>query len=142
MSHRWNVLGLAGTLALALSVSFCSDNDDDPTGEPTSANQGAAGAAPTKGAGGTGGAAGAGQGGAGGGAAGAGAAGAGAAGAADVDLTAADFTCILDWPKVRGFRITNKAGPVQPSLDAANQVGTVDYPFGTVIQLVPNEAMV
>ncbi|MCU0687857.1 MAG: hypothetical protein MUF34_37375, partial [Polyangiaceae bacterium] len=149
MSHRWNVLGLAGMLALALSVTFCSDEDDDPSGNggAGSPTKGAAGAAPSQGGGGAGpstpggaGSGGAGSGGAGSGGAGSGAGGAGASG--DVELTAADFGCILDWPKVRGLRVTNKFGPVAPSVDAANQVGTVDYPIGTVIQHVPHEAMV
>lgn len=144
MRHRWNVLGLAGMLALALSVTFCSDDDDDPSGNggAGSPTKGAAGAAPSQGGGGSGPST-QGSGGGGSGGAGSGTGGAGSAGASgDVDLTAADFGCILDWPKVRGFRVTNKFGPVAPSVDAANQVGTVDYPIGTVIQHVPHEAMV
>ena len=68
--------------------------------------------------------------------------GAGGAGVADLDMTEADFGCILKWDKVRLFRITNLLGNVKGALAAANAPGTMDYPVGTVIQLIPNEAMV
>ena len=61
---------------------------------------------------------------------------------ADLNMTDADFDCILDWQKVRKFRITNKMGKVEESVAVANNAGTSDYPVGTVIQLIPNEAMV
>jgi hypothetical protein len=54
----------------------------------------------------------------------------------------ADFECILDWAKVRKFRITNKLGHIDETLAVANAPGTADYPIGTVIQLIPTEAMV
>jgi hypothetical protein len=57
-------------------------------------------------------------------------------------MTDADFDCILDWQKVRSFRITNKLGNLDGTLAAANMPGMSDYPVGTVIQLVPTEAMV
>lgn len=62
--------------------------------------------------------------------------------AADIELKAEDFTCILKWPKVRQFRITNKLNSLDKSLAVANSPGMADYPVGTVIQLVPSEAMV
>jgi hypothetical protein len=68
--------------------------------------------------------------------------GTGGSAAVDLDMTAADFDCILNWEKVRLFRITNKLGNLDASLAAANNPGTGDYPVGTVIQLVPTEAMV
>ena len=68
--------------------------------------------------------------------------GAGGGGATDLDMTEADFGCILKWDKVRLFRITNLLGNVDGALAAANAPGTIDYPVGTVIQLIPNEAMV
>lgn len=70
--------------------------------------------------------------------------GAGGAGgsAPDLDMTEADFDCILKWDKVRLFRITNKLGNLTETLAAANDPGKMDYPVGTVIQLIPNEAMV
>lgn len=62
--------------------------------------------------------------------------------AADLDMTEADFDCILTWPQVRLFRITNKLGDEDASVAVANAPGTADYPVGTVIQLIPNEASV
>jgi hypothetical protein len=61
---------------------------------------------------------------------------------ADLDMTEADFDCLLTWPKVRLFRITNKLGDIDASVAVANAPGTADYPVGTVIQLAPNEASV
>lgn len=66
----------------------------------------------------------------------------GAGGVLDLDMTEADFTCILKWDQVRLFRITNLLGKQAEALAAANAPGTMDYPVGTVIQLIPNEAMV
>ena len=60
----------------------------------------------------------------------------------DLDMAAADFGCILDWPKVRRFRITNLLGHMDETLAVANAVDGGAYPVGTVIQLVPQEAMV
>lgn len=52
------------------------------------------------------------------------------------------FQCLTDWPKVRNFRVANALGDVEASLAVAN--GEVDgpYPPGTILQLVPFEAMV
>jgi hypothetical protein len=66
----------------------------------------------------------------------------GSANGPDLDMTEADFGCILKWTQVRLFRITNLLGNIDGSLAAANAPGTIDYPVGTVIQLIPNEAMV
>ncbi|HWO11760.1 MAG TPA: hypothetical protein VNN80_19840 [Polyangiaceae bacterium] len=60
----------------------------------------------------------------------------------DVVLQASDFGCIKDWPQVRDFRITNKLGQEADSVARANAPGEGDYPVGTVIQVVPVEAMV
>lgn len=60
----------------------------------------------------------------------------------DLVMTDADFECILDWEKVRKFRITNKLDHMDETLAVANAPGTGNYPVGTVIQLVPHEAMV
>jgi hypothetical protein len=65
-----------------------------------------------------------------------------AASAEDLDMQAADFGCILDWDKVRHFRVTNKLGHLADALAVANAPGTADYPVGTVVQLVPFEASV
>lgn len=64
------------------------------------------------------------------------------AGANDLELKAEDFSCILKWPKVRQFRITNKLGRLDETLAIAKNPGSANYPVGTVIQLVPTEVMV
>lgn len=65
-----------------------------------------------------------------------------AAPAEDLDMRPEDFDCILNWDQVRLFRITNKLGHTAEALAVANNPAGGDYPVGTVIQLVPNEAMV
>lgn len=60
----------------------------------------------------------------------------------DVVLEAADFPCILNWTMVRHFRITNVLGHLDETLAVANSPTGGTYPVGTVIQLVPSEAMV
>ncbi len=60
----------------------------------------------------------------------------------DLDMTAEDFTCILDWAKARKFRITNLLGHTEEAIAVANNPEGGVYPVGTVIQLIPNEAMV
>jgi hypothetical protein len=63
-------------------------------------------------------------------------------GAEDLDMQPGDFDCILEWEKVRKFRITNKLGHLEESLAVANNPAGGVFPVGTVIQLIPNEAMV
>jgi hypothetical protein len=65
-------------------------------------------------------------------------------GAAGEDFAAApsDFECITGWTKVRKFRITNKLGHMTEALAVANSPTGGEYPVGTIIQLVPFEAMV
>ncbi len=66
-----------------------------------------------------------------------------AGGGEDLDMKASDFECVLRWDKVRNFRITNKLGHKAEALAVANNVnGGMEYPVGTIIQLVPFEAMV
>jgi len=60
----------------------------------------------------------------------------------DFDMKASDFECILRWPKVRGFRITNKLGHENQAVALANANTGGVYPVGTLIQLVPFEAMI
>jgi hypothetical protein len=67
-------------------------------------------------------------------------AGAGDAGP-DLFMEAGDFTCILDWKKVGDFRITNKLTDASSSIAVAEDPDGGIYPVGTVIQLIPNEAM-
>ena len=62
---------------------------------------------------------------------------------APVQVTAADFDCILAWQKVRGFRVKRLGGgALAESLAVANSAGGGTYPPGTLLQLVPTEAMV
>lgn len=57
------------------------------------------------------------------------------------DLEIPNFGCILDWPQVRAFRITNTLGNIDASLAVANANKGGVYPVGTLIQLIPQEAM-
>ncbi|MDC3961515.1 hypothetical protein [Polyangium jinanense] len=125
-------LGFASILGLVLvcaAVTACGDENSGSGG--AGGNAGAGGTGGTGGSGGTGGAGGAG-----------GSGGNGGAGGNDLVMTEADLDCILGWEKVRSFRVTNKLGNLDATLAAANAPGTTDYPVGTVIQLVPFEAMV
>jgi hypothetical protein len=63
---------------------------------------------------------------------------------ADLDMQASDFDCILKWSAVQGsqYRITNKLGYLEQTLAVATDPKGGKFPPGTVIQLVPNEAMV
>ncbi len=60
----------------------------------------------------------------------------------DIDMRAQDFDCLLDWTPIRRFYITNKLGRLDETLAVANSAEGGVYPPGTVIQLVPGEAMV
>jgi hypothetical protein len=63
-------------------------------------------------------------------------------GGVDPILEAEDFGCILDWPKVHRFRVTNVLGDIDATLAVANSGVGGDYPVGSLIQLIPTEAMV
>jgi hypothetical protein len=60
----------------------------------------------------------------------------------DLELQASDFGCIKSWDKVRSFRITNLLDHQEQALAVAQNPGSGSYPVGTVIQIVPVEAMV
>lgn len=60
----------------------------------------------------------------------------------DLDMQPEDFVCILGWDKVRKFRITNLLGHLDEALAVAEDPAGGVYPVGTVVQLIPNEAMV
>lgn len=62
--------------------------------------------------------------------------------AEDLDMSPEDFVCLLEWDRVRRFRITNLLGYLDETLEVANSPTGGVYPVGTVIQLIPNEAMV
>lgn len=52
------------------------------------------------------------------------------------------FSCIRDMHRVRGFYVDNLAGRLDDTLAVANNPQGGTYPEGTVIQLVPTEAMI
>jgi hypothetical protein len=59
----------------------------------------------------------------------------------DLEMTAADFVNINSMTKVRNFYVDNRLGNLDEALAVA-EAGTGTYPVGTIIQLVPQEAMV
>jgi len=67
-----------------------------------------------------------------------------ASGAANgpVQVNAASFRCITSMTHVRHFYVDNLAGDLQGTIAAANAKNGAVYPAGSVIQLVPGEAMV
>lgn len=56
--------------------------------------------------------------------------------------TAADFGCLKDWPAVGNTRFHSLAGDVSGALAVASGGRPGPYPAGTVVQLMPAEAMV
>jgi hypothetical protein len=117
------------------------------TGGAGAGGAGTAGVGGSLGGAGAGGTAGLGTGGAGtAGAGGAGTSGsggsAGSATAEDHDPQPEDFTCIRDWQRVSGFRITNLLGHTDEAIAVAESATGGVYPVGTVIQHLPTEAMV
>jgi hypothetical protein len=60
----------------------------------------------------------------------------------DVVVIAADFKPLGEMTRVRGFFVDNVAGDLEGTLAVANDPEGGSYPVGTVIQLIPQEAMV
>jgi hypothetical protein len=60
----------------------------------------------------------------------------------DISVTAGDFQNLATMTRVRGFFISNRLGHLQQALRVANSTRGGVYPVGTIIQLVPQEAMV
>jgi hypothetical protein len=60
----------------------------------------------------------------------------------DVQVTEADFTNLADMTPVRGFFVSNVSGHLDEALKVANSPNGGDYPVGTIVQLIPTEAMV
>ncbi|MGZ4694434.1 MAG: hypothetical protein ACXWCM_01515 [Acidimicrobiales bacterium] len=60
----------------------------------------------------------------------------------DLVMQATDFVSLRDMTAVRGFFVANRLGHLDEALAVANDPGGGTYPVGTVIQLVPQEAMV
>jgi hypothetical protein len=59
-----------------------------------------------------------------------------------LEITEASFGCIRDMKPVRGFFVGNLLGDIDATLAAANAPDGAVYPVGSVVQLVPGEAMV
>ena len=60
----------------------------------------------------------------------------------DFVADAGDFVRLQDMTPVRGYFISNPAGHLKQALAVANSKSGGTYPVGTIIQLVPQEAMV
>lgn len=60
----------------------------------------------------------------------------------DLDMQASDFECLLRWQQVGHARITNKLGHLAEAVPVAGSVDGGVFPVGTVLQIVPGEAMV
>src|SRR5262249_8035580 len=60
----------------------------------------------------------------------------------DVDVDAKSFRCITKMTPVRQFYVDNLRGDLQATLAAATSPNGAVYPPGSVIQLIPGEAMV
>lgn len=59
-----------------------------------------------------------------------------------LDISEASFGCIQDMTAVRGFFVSSLTDDLDATLAAANEPGSAPYPVGSVVQLVPTEAMV
>ncbi|MGM0577378.1 MAG: hypothetical protein ACQEXJ_16760 [Myxococcota bacterium] len=59
-----------------------------------------------------------------------------------LEITAADFPCLTELATVRRFRVGNLLGDLDASLAVASSSSGGTYPPGTLLQLVPFEAMV
>jgi hypothetical protein len=59
-----------------------------------------------------------------------------------LEISEASFGCIRDMKQVRGFYVGNLLGNIDATLAAANNPEGGPYPPGSVVQLVPGEAMV
>ncbi|HET8621232.1 MAG TPA: hypothetical protein VFM27_19830 [Acidimicrobiales bacterium] len=60
----------------------------------------------------------------------------------DVEVEAGDFTALADMTPVRGFFVNNLLGHTDEAVAVAENPDGGVYPVGTVIQLIPQEAMV
>lgn len=59
-----------------------------------------------------------------------------------LEITEASFGCIRDLKAVRGYFVGNLIGDIDATVAAANNADGGQYPPGSVVQLVPGEAMV
>ncbi len=69
-------------------------------------------------------------------------AGGGAAPTEDLVMRPEDFRNLHDMTQVRGFFVDNRLGHLEEALAVANSPDGGEYPVGTILQLVPQEAMV
>ncbi|MGH9209710.1 MAG: hypothetical protein ACRD2C_03410 [Acidimicrobiales bacterium] len=60
----------------------------------------------------------------------------------DLEMQADDFVNLHDMTPVRGFFVDNRLGHLDEAIAVANNPEGGEYPVGTIIQLVPFEAMV
>ena len=60
----------------------------------------------------------------------------------DLEMQDEDFDCIKDGTAVRKFFVANRLGHLDEALAVARREIVPPYPAGTIIQLVPFEAMV
>ena len=60
----------------------------------------------------------------------------------DVEVEAGDFLALADMTPVRGFFVNNLLGHTDEAVAVAEDPDGGVYPVGTVIQLIPQEAMV
>ncbi len=60
----------------------------------------------------------------------------------DVVVKASDFVNLHDMTPVRGFFISNISGHLKEALAVADNPNGGTYPVGTIVQLIPGEAMV
>jgi len=65
-----------------------------------------------------------------------------AAAGEDLDMQASDFGCIRDGTKVNLFFVQNRLGHLDEAVAVASSTSGGTYPVGTILQLVPQEAMV
>ncbi len=65
-----------------------------------------------------------------------------AAAGEDLEMQASDFACILEGSKVRQFFVVNPLGHLDEALEVASSKTGGTYPVGTILQLIPQEAMV
>ncbi len=59
-----------------------------------------------------------------------------------ISIDDASFSCIRDMTKVRGLFVNNLLGNLDGTLAVANSETGGEYPAGSVVQLVPTEAMI
>ena len=61
---------------------------------------------------------------------------------ADLSVSIDSFSCLSEMTPVRHFFVDNLLGDIDSTLQAANSAAGAPYPPGSVVQLIPTEAMV